>query len=96
MENVTFLIHDNLQGEINAIVSRHDGYVTSTRPSSKGAAELEIQAILPTAAISEVSDVLRAASAGEGQYTSQFSHYQPVPENLVKSIVDSNQDTVAP
>lgn len=88
MEHVTFTIDENMQGEINGIVSRHDGYVTSSNPSSDGM-HIEVEGILPTAAISDVSSVLRAASAGEGQYTSEFSHYQPVPDSLVKDIVES-------
>jgi len=77
MEEVTFQIDEALQGEISAIVARGDGYVTATNaPDSQG--HLEVEAVLPSASISEVSDVLRAASGGEAQYTSSFSHYQPV------------------
>lgn len=88
MEKVTFVVDEHLQGEINSIVSRQDGYVTSTNASVENAS-LEVDAILPTSAITEVSDVLRAASAREGQYTTEFSHSQPVSDTLTKDIVDS-------
>ena len=88
MEKVTFVVDEKLQGEINSIVSRAEGYVTSANPSSDGA-ELEVEAILPNAAIGDVSDVLRAASAGEGQFTSEFSHYQPVTDDQAKDIVEN-------
>lgn len=87
MEKVTFLVDEKLQGEVNSIVSRHDGYVTIVHPSDDRSDLAEIEAILPAATIAEVSDALRAESAGEGQYTAVFSHYQPVPDNLAKDIV---------
>ena len=87
MEKVTFVIDESLQGEISSIVSRLDGYVTSTDPS---VAQVEMEAILPTAAIEDVSTALRAASAGSGHFTSVFSHYQPVPDSAVKEIIEEN------
>lgn len=89
MERVTFLVDESLQGDINGIVSRVDGYVTASHPSKNHLAEIE--AIIPTACITEVSETLRAESAGEGQYVSAFSHYQSVPEPQVKTIVDKWQ-----
>lgn len=87
MELVTFVIDENLQGDISSIVSRHDGYVASTNPSGT---EVEVETILPTAAIEDVSTALRAASAGSGSFTSVFSHYQLVPDNEVKDIVSGS------
>ena len=87
MEKVMFLIDEKLQGQVNSIVSCHDGYVTTVHPSDDRSDLAEIEAILPAATIAAVSDALRAESAGEGQYTVVFSHYQPVPDNLVKDIV---------
>ncbi len=86
MEKVTFIIDEGIQGELNGIVSRADGYVTLSNLSENHLAEVE--AIIPSACISEVSDTLRAESAGEGQYSSVFSHYQTVPESQVKTICD--------
>jgi elongation factor G len=87
MEKVTFLVDEKLQGEVTSIVSRQDGYVTTVSPSAERSDLTEIDAILPTASIAEVSEFLRAESAGEGRFTSVFSHYQPVPDNTVKEIV---------
>jgi elongation factor G len=90
MEKVVFVIEEKLQGDINTIVTRGNGYVTSTNPSSSidgDSTKLEVEAIIPTATIGEVSDVLRAASGGEAQYTSEFSHYSVVPESDVDAIL---------
>jgi len=94
MELVTFVIDEHLQGEISSIVSRQDGYVTSTNPSGS---EVEMEAILPTSAIEDVSTALRAASAGGGRFTSVFSHYQLMPDAAVKDIVgESSEDKLKP
>jgi translation elongation factor EF-G len=74
METVTFIVDEKLQGEINTIVARHEGDVTNLSPSDK-ATGLAIEAILPTATISEVSDELQPVSAGKAQYISAFCHY---------------------
>ena len=89
METVTFAIDQSMQGDVNTIVSRQDGYVTSTSPSSSGS-ELDIEAIIPKSNIAGVSDALRAASGGEGQFTSEFSHYQVVSDNDAKFIVENS------
>jgi translation elongation factor EF-G len=86
MDKVTFLVDEKLQGEVSSIVARHDGYVSTVNPSADRPDLTEIDAILPTATIAQVSDALRAESAGEGQYTSVFSHYQPVPDNAMKDV----------
>jgi elongation factor G len=84
MEKVKFLVDEKLQCEANSIVARHDGCVSTVNPSEDRPDLTEIEAILPTATIAQVSDALRAESAGEGQFTSVFSHYQPVPDNVMK------------
>lgn len=94
MELVKFVVDMNLSGEVSSIVSRQDGYVTSTDPSES---QVEIEAILPTARIEDVSTALRAASAGGGSFTSTFSHYQLVPDSAIKDIVgESSDETLNP
>ena len=93
MEDVTFTVNEAMQGEVSAIIARNEGYVTNTGPSSDGVS-LEIRSILPSAVIGDVSDVLRAASAGEAQFVSKFSHYQPVSDDLAASIVGSDDGKV--
>jgi len=91
MESVVFHIPEELQGEINAIISRVEGYVTSTNtnPSSSSSDHntIVVESIIPSASISDVSDLLRAASGGDAQYTSSFSHYQVVPDHLLDDVL---------
>jgi len=88
METVTFSVDDSMQGEVNTIVSRQDGYVTSSNPDASGFG-LEVEAIIPSANVAGMSDALRAASAGEGYFTRAFAHYQVVPDNEIKSILEN-------
>jgi len=89
MQKVKFVINDQLQGEVNGIVSRSDGYVIDSMFKENNQAEID--AIIPAAAIAEVSEVLRAESKGEGHYVAEFSHYQIVPEPQVKTICDKQK-----
>ena len=103
MEKVTFTVSERFQGDINTLVTRGNGYVTSTNPLSSDSGDsnlLSIEAIIPTSSLAQLSDGLQASTAGEGKYTSVYSHYQPVPESEVKDIVASrlanNSDKLSP
>jgi len=91
MEKVLFTINEDLQGEISAIVSRGDGYLVQTDQAEDGA-HLEVEAIVPAGAIGDVSDVLRAASGGEAQFTAVFDHYKPVPDDAVADILGVDEE----
>ena len=46
-----------------------------------------IEAQVPLAAVSNYSTQLRSMTGGEGSYTMEFSHYEPVPPNVQQEIV---------
>lgn len=91
METVKFVIDENLQGDVNAIVSRFNGYVTLTNPLSSDGLLLELHAVLPTSSIADISDVLRAKTAGEGEFTTEFSHYQAVSDEMTNEIIENTR-----
>lgn len=86
MENVVFNVPESLQGEINSIISRVEGYVTTT-DADVDHNTIIVESVIPSASIGEVSDLLRAASGGDASYTSTFSHYQVVPEHLLDDVL---------
>jgi elongation factor G len=89
MERVNFQVSEKLVGEITSIVSRNDGYVMGSE--STGLDTVEIEAILPSASIPEVSDALRSKTAGSGTFNNVFTHYQAVSdEQTIKKIVDES------
>ncbi len=46
-----------------------------------------ISAQVPLAEVANYSQQLRSVTAGEGSYTMEFSHYEPVPSNVQAAIV---------
>ena len=92
MESVTFRVVDSLQGDVTGLVARHDGYVTTSGPCAEWPGQTEVEAVLPTAVIAEISTALRAMTSGEGSFTAEFSHYQPVPDHLLSSIIGDDKE----
>lgn len=89
MEKVTFTAHKNLQGDITGIVSRNDGYVTGS--DNIDGDDVQVEACLPSCSIPEVSNLLRAKSGGSSSFSSEFSHYQTVNDEVaIKSIVEQS------
>lgn len=89
MEKLKVTVNENLQGEINGVVARQDGYVIASSPSTTSPGQTEIEAIMPSAALFDLSECLRAMSSGEGSFVAEFSHYQPVPDHLVREALSS-------
>ncbi|MBB5209755.1 elongation factor G [Chiayiivirga flava] len=56
---------------------------------SQRGGELVVKAQVPLAEVTDYSNELKAASAGRGRYTIEFSHYEPVPPNVQKQLVES-------
>jgi elongation factor G len=53
-------------------------------PAGNGATRIE--AVVPGAEIQRYATDLRSITQGRGSFTSEFSHYQPVPPNLAEQI----------
>ncbi|MBB5015981.1 elongation factor G [Rehaibacterium terrae] len=51
--------------------------------------ELVIKAQVPLAEIGDYANELKAITAGRGRYTIEFSHYEPVPPNVQKQLVEA-------
>ncbi|MBX3689687.1 elongation factor G [Dokdonella sp.] len=51
--------------------------------------EIVVKAQVPLAEIVDYQTELKAMTGGEGRYTIEFSHYEPVPVQIQKQLVDS-------
>ena len=71
-------------GDISADLSGRRGRIQGM--GSEGDQQI-IEAQVPLAAVSHYSTQLRAMTGGEGSYTMEFSHYEPVPPNVQQEIV---------
>ena len=74
-------------GDITGDLASSRGMVTGTEADSNN--ELMILASAPLSSVNNYSNRLKALTAGEGQYTSRFSHYEKVPAETQKELVDA-------
>ena len=51
--------------------------------------ELVIKAQIPLAEVGDYSSELKAVTGGQGRYSIEFSHYEPVPPNVQKQLTES-------
>lgn len=54
-----------------------------------------IDAVVPLAELSDYNSRLSSITGGQGSYSMEFSHYEPVPGNLQQQIVDAHKKEVA-
>jgi len=76
--------HDNM-GDITGDLSSRRGRVSNTTVESGGFVTIEGEA--PLAELEDYQSRLGSISGGEGSYTMQFSHYEPLPANLQKALI---------
>ena len=51
--------------------------------------ELVIKAQIPLSEVTDYSNELKSMTGGQGRYTLEFSHYEPVPPNVQKQLVEA-------
>jgi elongation factor G len=56
--------------------------------------EIVVKAQVPLAELGDYANELKAATGGRGRYTLEFSHYEPVPPQVQKQLVDSYRPRV--
>jgi len=76
--------HDNM-GEITGDLSQRRGRVSNTHVLPGGFVAVAGQS--PLAELEDYQAKLNAMSGGEGSFTMQFSHYDPVPATIQKTLV---------
>ena len=52
-----------------------------------GAQTIKVQ--VPLAEVSQYNTQLRSITGGQGTYTMEFSHYEPVPAHVQQQIIES-------
>ena len=76
--------NDNM-GDITGDLSSRRGRVSSTDVLSGGM--ISISGQVPLAELGDYQSKLKSMTGGEGSYTMQLSHYDPIPSNLQKELV---------
>jgi elongation factor G len=85
--NLDVAIPEEHMGDITGGLASKRARINGTDSLRGG--ELVVKAQAPLAELGGYSNELKAATAGRGRYTIELSHYEPVPPNVQKQLVDS-------
>ena len=83
--DIEITIPTKYMGDISGDMSGRRGRIQGM--VSEGDQQI-ITAQVPLGEVSNYSTQLRSSTGGEGSYTMEFSHYEPVPGNVKKEIID--------
>lgn len=82
--NIAVTVPDNFTGDVMSDLNGKRAHVSGMTPVGSGSTCIE--AVVPGAEIQRYATDLRSITQGRGSFTSEFSHYQPVPPNLAEQI----------
>ncbi|MDW8480030.1 MAG: elongation factor G [Xanthomonadales bacterium] len=85
--NVDVTVPAELVGEITGSLAAKRGRINGTDSLRGG--EIVVKAQAPLAELAEFSNELKALTAGRGRYVIEFSHYDPVPAQIQKRLVEA-------
>lgn len=78
-------VPNNNMGDITGDLSSRRGRVSNTDVLSGGMVNISGQ--VPLAELADYQSKLKSMTGGEGSYTMQLSHYDPIPSNLQKDLI---------
>jgi len=93
--NLKVTIPDDCTGDVMGDLSSRRGRIAGMEPQGKYQV---ITGKVPEAEIQTYAQTLRAITQGRGVYTKSFSHYEPVPAETARKVIEaskSEQQTVA-
>ena len=79
---------DNV-GDISSDMSGRRGRMQGME--SAGGGQTTVEAEVPLAEVSTYARTLSSITGGQGSYTMEFSHYDAVPGNVQKEIIEKAQ-----
>jgi elongation factor G len=88
-EEVTVVVPDDLVGNAMSDLSARRGRLLGTDKS--GDDRTLIRAHVPATELERYAIDLRSSTHGTGTFTRVFDHYEPMPEDLVKSVTQSGR-----
>ncbi len=89
IDEVTILVPTEYMGDIIGKLNSKRGKVLGMDPKGKG--QTEIKALIPASELYKYATDLRSQTQGRGSYSLKFSHYDPMPENLAKKIIEEHK-----
>ncbi len=80
-------VPDQFLGDITGDLNSRRGRIQGMEAGAGGTQT--IQAQVPLAEVTQYNTQLRSITGGQGAYTMEFSHYEPVPGNVQQQIIDA-------
>ena len=74
------------QGDVMGDLSSRRGRISSTDTLEGDVCQIE--ALVPEAELTRYVADLRSLTGGHGEFDTEFSHYEPVPDHLVAKLLD--------
>lgn len=91
--DLTITVPEEYTGDIMGDMSSRRGKIGGMNPNGKNQV---ITAKVPEAEVMTYSTTLRSMTQGRGFYTKKFSHYEQVPSELAKKIVEHSKVEIEP
>ena len=83
--SVEVTVPDEFMGDITGNLAGRRARISGTE-SLRGA-QVTIQADIPLSSLSDYHTELKSLTQGQGSYTMEFSHYDPVPSNVQQDLI---------
>jgi len=85
--NLAITVPDEYLGDISGDLNSRRGRIQGMEAGAGGTQTIRAQ--VPLAEVAQYNTQLRSITGGQGTYTMELSHYEPVPANVQQQIVES-------
>jgi len=85
--NLAVTVPDEYLGAITGDLNSRRGRIMGMEAGAGGSQTIKVQ--VPLAEVAQYNTQLRSITGGQGTYTMELSHYEPVPPYVQQTIVDS-------
>ncbi|MBM4020228.1 MAG: elongation factor G, partial [Planctomycetes bacterium] len=85
--NLAVTVPDTYLGSITGDLNSRRGRIMGMEAGAGGAQTIRVQ--VPLAEVAQYNTQLRSITGGQGTYSMEFSHYEPVPPHVQQAIIQS-------
>jgi elongation factor G len=85
--NLAVTVPDEYLGSITGDLNSRRGRIMGMEAGAGGAQTIKVQ--VPLAEVAQYNTQLRSITGGQGTYTMEISHYEPVPPFVQQTIIAS-------
>ncbi|HUU31774.1 MAG TPA: hypothetical protein VMY69_06710 [Phycisphaerae bacterium] len=86
--NLAVTVPDTYLGSITGDLNSRRGRIMGMEAGAGGSQTIRVQ--VPLAEVAQYNTQLRSITGGQGTYTMEFSHYEPVPSHVQQQIVEAS------